>query len=175
MKVNAHKHLVNVLGNHEVGRILKRSEITYYADPIKAICDSKMIPYSISDVYFKLHLNHLSYLFYLTHGYSGALNADYPIKKLFRYGFISDRTDFIVVGHSHHNAVVPIDRYVTLEDEVMHQQIIGLRPGTFLKEPNYVRPRPQAYGNMILRLYSNNKLHQIYANLDEWRQFNGGN
>jgi len=151
----AGKMLIVLVGNHEVGRIINYS---FAYDPFEKLTGELGIPYSRVNTYFNLKVNDRDYLFYLSHGRSGAQTEDYILKQHIIKG-IGNSADFIVVGHSHHNFARSFYHNFIKDGIEYVREIVGLRPGSFLVEPEYVgmdRPRPQPDGNMILRLYANN-------------------
>ena len=173
------KNLIYISGNHEDNRITNQPSTPY--NPFKSLCDSSSIPFSSTNEYLDLRIKTEGkkmgqrYLFYLSHGMSGAQTDDYILRSLQYQGIISDRTDFIVVGHSHHNLPNrPYYRNVITSGgyglNLTTKTITGIRPGSFLTTPKYMgkgAPRPVPEGNIILRLFADSKRFQSFTNLNE--------
>jgi len=178
------KHIAFTPGNHEIGRIFKTNPILYHRDPLESVCKENDIIYSRINTYIQLKVNDVDYVFYLSHGRTGARTEDYILKELINKG-IGDQGDFVVVGHTHH--VLPSREYYRNEIKesriggvrrltVSPRTVVGIRPGSFLINPEYVavdRPRPTPDGNVILRLYADHKDYRVFRNLRQWNADGG--
>jgi len=185
LHLDPYRHLIYVTGNHEMGRIL---DTNHFFDPLEEETRKLSIPYSRTNTYFMLTIQGIDdedkivskqqYLFYLSHGRSGAREAEFPLKELIRKG-IGAEADIVIVGHTHHNFSAPfyVNKIRKMADKffLTTRKIFGVRAGAFLNNPAYVmndRPRPLVRGNQILRLGVLEKDISSYQNLHEWRKRN---
>jgi predicted phosphodiesterase len=174
------KHLAVIPGNHEIGRVIYYTSL-FGINLIEDICVKNNIIYSEANTYFKLKINYVpegdieynsnvEYLFYLSHGRSGAQTEDYILKELIRKG-IGSEADFVIVGHTHHNHEKGFHWNFVKGNAKGVRKIAGIRPGSFLPDPKYTsfdRPRPQPDGNGILTLYTERGGYDYCETLDEW-------
>ena len=160
-----------LIGNHE-GRSYK---IDLSLIPIfKNILTEKKIPIMKENNHiYKLVVNNMIYTFVLSHGWGGSQTPDYIIKKMFYDGLIPDETDFVVVGHTHHNQPsIARDKAVIFDNSIMAtKRIIGIRPGTFLYNPDYLsHGRETIKGNVVLRLSTQKWNYRIFENLTDLQE-----
>jgi len=170
LKFENKRHIIYVLGNHELGRIISTN---FFQDELGKICEKYRINYSRRNTYLHLKLNKLDYIFYISHGRTTAFEPEYPIKFLLSKG-IAD-ADVLLVGHTHHNyASVFYRNYIEKRRDGYYltvKKTLGIRPGSFLNNPEYAaqdRPRPVIRGNGILRLYADKRGMIYFENLDDW-------
>jgi len=180
LRLNKNKHIAYIVGNHEMGRIINTN---HFFDPIERLCDELDIIYSRKNSFITIRTGYQNthhYHLYISHGRSSAREPNYPLKYLIRHG-IANPADVIAIGHTHHNYSEEFYQNQLMNDTdsegdsgnfyVTTKKILGLRPGSFLYNPEYMasdRPRPVIRGNRILRLYTNTYEWESYRNLDEW-------
>lgn len=160
-----------LIGNHE-GRSYKID--TSLIPAFELILKNKKVPVMKENNHvYKLIVNNVLYTFVLSHGWGGSATPEYIIKKMLYDGLIPDETDFIVVGHTHHNQPsIARDKAVIFDsDQVATKRMIGIRPGTFLYNPDYLKHgRETISGNVILRLSANKWNYRLFENLTDLQE-----
>ena len=159
-----------IMGNHE-GRMYKIDE------SLIPKLDVLLAKYSIpimrdNNHVVRLKINDVVYTFVLSHGWGGSATPGYLIKKMLYDGLIPDQTDFIVVGHTHHNQPsIARDKAVLTNDGMGTKRMIGIRPGSFLYNPSYLtHGRETLSGNVILRLSTKKWNYRLYENLTDLQE-----
>ncbi len=180
---NSHKNLVFLAGNHE-RRYTKNNPLGREYDIFKTLCSEANVPYiHRQSTYLEISLNDINYLFLLLHG--DGMSSYLPstsLRQAKTAGLVLDGTDFIVVGHSHHNLKDMEDfSRIRVGNQIRtdyHTKFI--KPGSFLVDPDYVRrDRNVPVGNVILRLFSQHKYSLSFRNLEDLKKYeaiaNSGN
>lgn len=176
LQTHPQDNIIFITGNHEENRVLNKHTVLYEYDPFAQLCRENKILYSVGNTYLDLHVNKLHYFFYLSHGRTSARRAQYPIEALLRDGIVSPQVDFVIVGHTHHNNYAPYKRNYLKHGagsrfNVKQNKIWGIRPGSTLLNPRYIRsgfPRPEERGHVILSLGTLEKKCYLFSNLEEY-------
>lgn len=172
-------HLQNTLNDRTLGFIIGNHEgRSYKIDnsllPVfETVLKNKGIPIMRENNHiYQLIVNKVIYTFVLSHGWGGSQTPDYIIKKMFYDGLIPDQTDFIVVGHTHHNQPsIARDKAVIVNSQMATKRMIGIRPGTFLYNPDYLsHGRETISGNVILRLSTKKWNYRLFENLRDLQE-----
>jgi predicted phosphodiesterase len=157
--------LCYLIGNHE-GR---SGKIDLSLDSgLITMLQSKNIPVLEENNHiYTLNVNQIQYTFLLSHGWGGSQTPEYVIKKMLYDQLVPDQVDFIVVGHTHHNVPeVPRDRAILTNEYIATKRVIGIRPGSFLYNPSYLKyGRETISGNVILRLSTKKWNYRLFENL----------
>lgn len=171
MKSNPEKGLCFLLGNHE-GRYIRNS------DPMLSKMSYEYmhlnlkrygVPFrSENNCALELNLNGIQYNFVLSHGFGGARTPEYVIKRMFYDGLIPDDTNFVVIGHSHHNVPeIPRDRVIKKDDQMLIKRWIGIRPGSTMLKADYLKYYGDTIpGNVILQLSTKRHEYRLFNNID---------
>ncbi|MCK5605909.1 hypothetical protein KAR91_28690, partial [Candidatus Pacearchaeota archaeon] len=172
-------HLRNTLNDRTLGYIIGNHEgRSYKIDPsllpvFENIIKEKGIPLMRENNHvYQLIVNDVLYTFVLSHGWGGSQTPDYIVKKLFYDGLIPDQTDFVVVGHTHHNQPsIARDKAIIFDGQIATKRMIGIRPGTFLYNPDYLsHGRETISGNVILRLSTRKWNYRLFENLRDLQE-----
>ena len=160
-----------IIGNHE-GRSYKVDVSLLPA--FENILREKKIPIMPENNHvYQLVVNNILYTFVLSHGWGGSQTPEFLIKKMFYDGLIPDETDFIVVGHTHHNQPsIARDKAVIFDgDQMATKRMIGIRPGSFLYNPDYLKHgRETISGNVVLRLSTQKWNYRLFENLTDLQE-----
>jgi hypothetical protein len=166
------RNLCWLMGNHE-GRVTNQTE-EYFNQLANENFDNLLATYNVpycpdNNVNLELVVNGIKYDFILSHGHGGSRTPDYIIRKMFNDGMIPDTTDFLVVGHTHHNyKEIPKTRLIKKDQQMMIKKWIGIRPGTFLTKAAYLRYQSEMIpGNVILQLSTRSHNYRLFDNLDD--------
>jgi predicted phosphodiesterase len=162
--------LCYLIGNHE-GRAQK-IDLTLKSDLIYKLGELKVPILTENNHIYRLFVNDIEYTFLLTHGWGGSQTPEYLVKKMFYDGLVPDMVDFLVVGHTHHNQPKIVRDKAVIYDGVMAtKRIVGIRPGSFLYNPDYLRHgRETIRGNVILRLSTNKHNYRLFDNLTHLKE-----
>ena len=162
--------LCYIIGNHE-GRSNRLSQVL--TPNLELLLTRKNIPILRANNHiYTLYVNDLQYTFLLSHGHGGSQTPEFILKKMLRDQLVPDAVDFLIVGHTHHNTPeYPVDRAVIGEGFIGTKRLIGIRPGSFLYNPSYLKyGRETLSGNVILRLSTKKWNYRVFDNLTDLQE-----
>ena len=164
------RSLCYIIGNHE-GRSNRISRVL--TPNLELMLTKFKIPILRQNNHvYTLFVNDIRYTFLLSHGHGGSQTQEFILKKMLRDQLVPDEIDFLVVGHTHHNTPqYPVDRAVIAEGYIGTKRLIGIRPGSFLYNPSYLKyGRETIRGNVVLRLSAKKWNYRLFENLTDLQE-----